>query len=45
MMVVAGDKLYLASTIDFQQQILDMAVWDNRLVLAAADGVKFLTLD
>ena len=70
MMVVAGDKLYLASkreidkktwadtitvvnkkdgayvkTIDLQQQILDMAVWDNRLVLAAADGVRFLALD
>ena len=70
MMVVAGEKLYLASkreidkktwagtitvvnmkdgvcvkTIDLQQQILDLAVWDNRLVLAAADGVKFLALD
>jgi hypothetical protein len=35
----------LIKTIDVQKDIVDMAVWGGRLVLATSDGLKILTLD
>ena len=32
-------------TIDLKKDIVDMAVWGDRLLLATEDGVKYLTLD